>query len=763
MKNKKLLFILLIFSLIISISTVNAENITSSDEISLDDEIIIGNEIIYEKVTDSEKFNALNCECCSLVIQSDNETVFAFRQDSPLNGHGVEIYSEDWHGMNIIKQKIDKTEEYFFLGIISETGWVVGEGGSQYNESSRSIEQIAATMITNNDISPNYLNQIKNILSRYGYGHFVIKAPNGKYGVAFSDTYLTGTLQKGECLVVPNYYSHYKKVNYNRYSSNPVDAIIIICSYEDSGYNRRNIMTYDYKAHDTENGVFYGVDVFATNDNGRNVGLNTANIVTHFFFEGKYYAPSSIPQNPGKLFVGSHIFENQKLGSVINLHNIEKVCLVGEEMHVYYRVKYLVSARTAVFNLGEDVDFITAVTSHGTYNYNSQEHTLYWQIPAAKDDRDIIITIRTNKVGNSNIHAYIQAMSETLDTSYYATTYGTEISENDVEKFFGGSQRLHVKLNDEYGVALVGEKVEISINGKNYEREITPEGYASIAINLNAGEYYATITYNGKLGKNQVTSRITIKETTFGKDIEKYYKNDTQFYASFLDTNGNPLKNTDVQFNINGVFYNRNTDENGVSKLNINLKAGTYIITTINTATGEHKSNLIVVKDILVENNDLVKYYKNDSQYSIKVLDGKGKALKNAAITFNINGILYTRNSDENGIARLTINLSPGEYIITSQYDSASVSNRITVLERIISKDLSMKYLDGSNFEVKILDGQGKSTSNENLTFNINGILYNRTTDSNGIAKLSINLLKGEYVITTYWNQYAKSNRITIS
>lgn len=756
MKNRKLLFILLFFSLIISISTANAENITSSDEISFDDEII------YGEVTDNDEFNASNCECCSLVIQSEDETVFAYRQDSPLNGHGVEIYSEDRHGMNIIKQKIDKTNEYFFHGIITETGWVVGEGGSQYNESSRSIEQIATTMITNNDISPNYLNQIKNILSRYGYGHFVIKAPNGKYGVAFSNTYLTGTLQKGECMVVPNYYSHYKKVNYNSYSSNPVDAIIIICSYENSGYNRRNIMTYDYKAHDTENGVFYGVDVFATNDNGRNIGLNTANIVTHFFFEGRYYAANSVPQNPGKLFVGTHIFENQELNPVINLHNMEKIGVVGDQMQVYYRVKYLVGARTAVFNLGEEVDFITAVTSHGTYNYNSQEHKLYWQIPAAKDDRDIIITIKTKNTGNKNIHAYIQDMDETLDTSYYVTTYGTEITANDVEKYYGGSQRLHVKLNDEYGAALVGEKVEITINGKTYYREITPQGYASIAINLESGEYPATIAYNGKIGKSKTISQIRIKETTFANDIEKYYKNDTQFYASFLDTNGKALKNANVQFNINGVFYNRNTDENGVAKLNINLEAKTYIITSTNTATGEHISNRIVVKPVLVENKDLVKYYKNDSKYSIKVLDGNGNALKNAQVTFNINGVLYTRNTDANGTTRLSINLNPGEYIITAQYNGASVSNRIKVLERIISNDLSMKYMDKSKFEIKTLNEQGKTSPYENVTFNINGLFYNRTTNSNGIARLTINLMKGEYIITTYWNQYAKSNRITI-
>ena len=755
MEYEKMLFLIIFICLTITIPAINAEvineNITSNDE------------IYYEEITENEEINLSASECCSLVIQENDETVFAFRQDGQMTGNGIEINAMEWNGINIIKQEIDTPHEYFFHGIITENGWVVGEGGSQYNDSSRTIEQIAATMIKNNDISPNYLNQIKNILARYKYGHFVIKDPNGKYGIAFANTYFTGTLNNGECLVVPNYYSYYKKVSYKRYSSNPVDAIIIICSYENSGYNRKSIMTYDYKTHDTENGVFYGIDAFATNDNGRNVGLNTANKITHIYFKGKYYAPNVIPQNPGKLYVGSHIFENQKLTPVINLMDIDKIGLVKEEIQIYYRVKHLVSERTAVFNLGEDVDFVNAVTSHGSYTYDAQQHTLYWQIPAAKDNRDIIITLKSNKIGNHNVHAYIHTMREELDTSYYITDYGTKISANDVDKFHGGHLRLNVELKDYHDMPLVGEKVGISINGVTYYREISSEGYASIAINLESGIYQARVFYDGKLGKSSTTSKVTVKPTVFGENIEKYYRNDTQYYASFLDGNGNPLKNKEIKFNINGVIYKRNTDNNGIAKLNINLEANTYIITSINTATGEQKSNFITVKPVLVENNDLVKYYRNDSGYAVKVLDGQGSALSNATITFNINGVFYNRISDINGTAKLSINLEPGDYIITSMYNGACVSNKIKVLERIISNDLSMKYLDGSKFEIKILDKKGKISPNENITFNINGVFYNRTTDINGIAKLSINLMKGEYIITTYWNQYAKSNKITIN
>ena len=36
-----------------------------------------------------------------------------------------------------------------------------------------------------------------------------------------------------------------------------------------------------------------------------------------------------------------------------------------------------------------------------------------------------------------------------------------------------------------------------------------------------------------------------------------------------------------IKFNINGVFYDRTTDANGIAKLNINLMSGKYIITSM--------------------------------------------------------------------------------------------------------------------------------------------------------------------------------------
>ena len=74
-----------------------------------------------------------------------------------------------------------------------------------------------------------------------------------------------------------------------------------------------------------------------------------------------------------------------------------------------------------------------------------------------------------------------------------------------------------------------------------------------------------------------------------------------------------------------------------------------------------------------------------------------------------------------------------------------------------------MKYRDGSKFEAKVLNGTGNPLVNGSVEFNINGVFYTRTSDDNGIARLNINLMAGEYIITSTYNNLSISNKITIS
>ena len=248
------------------------------------------------------------------------------------------------------------------------------------------------------------------------------------------------------------------------------------------------------------------------------------------------------------------------------------------------------------------------------------------------------------------------------------------------------------------------------------------------------------------------------------KNITKIFRNGTNYEASFLDKKGNKAPAGEkVSININGVFYHRTIKSDGSISFALNLEQGTYVLTLTNPYTGEEISNTVKILPNIVENKDLTKYYRNGSQFTFKLLDDKGKPAAGQKASININGVFYSRTTNDKGIATFQINLEPGTYILTIEYKGCRVSNKVTVLSVIKSSDIKMKYQDGTRFKVTILDGVGKPYAKQNVTFNINGVFYYRTTTDDGSTSLAINLMAGEYIITTTYNSLNVSNRVTIS
>ena len=376
------------------------------------------------------------------------------------------------------------------------------------------------------------------------------------------------------------------------------------------------------------------------------------------------------------------------------------------------------------------------------------------------------ITIPELAAGN-----YTVPVTYSGDNKYNSLTEEVKITVNedksdiieapDVTKYFSGPERFVVTVTDYQRKPLANKSVTISINGRSYDRTTDVTGTASIALGLNSGVYNAVVTVDNKT----INSVVTILSTVNGTDLIKVFRNATQYYATFRDGEGNYLKDGEtIIFNIHGVMYERKVSgDKGLAKLNINLEAGEYIITAMNPVTGDMTSNNITVLSRITENADLVKYYRNASQYTVKVIGDDGKAVgAGENVTFNINGVFYTRQTDSNGSAKLNINLQPGDYVITSEYKGCLVSNSIKVLPVLNAKDITMKYHDGTKFMATLVDGQGKAYADQSITFNINGVLYNRPTDSTGTSKLNINLMPGEYIITSSYNGTSIANKITI-
>lgn len=497
----------------------------------------------------------------------------------------------------------------------------------------------------------------------------------------------------------------------------------------------------------------------------------------------------------------------------INLTSIAGINVTDDVVLTVNNKKYSVKVinGSAVFSVPEILtagEYQAIVSYLGSEKYNLANNSVNFTVAKKeinmnvtidKDYRDITVNVNLSEKLDGNLTVLVNNTSYTLtyingtgSLIFKNLTYGNytvnvtftkdnyqsiNVSENveinsiktvleteNVVMYYKNGTRFVVVLKDIDGNPLANMNVTISINGRDYIKQTDENGTAFMSLNLDSKNYTVVTTFNGtsKYFGTSANNTVSILPTIISKNIVKYYRNGTQFYVTVLDFNGNPLTNTTVRFNIHGVFYNKTTDENGTAKLNIQLRPGNYIITVFNLVTGEQTGNNVTVLSKIVENYDLVKYYQNASRFSVKILDNQGYPVEGTIVTFNINGVFYYKETDSKGIASLGINLRPGKYVITTMYGQYEVGNTVTVLPTLETSDLNMKYNDGSAFRAKVVDGQGNPLANQNVTFNVNGVFYNKVTNDEGIASLNIKLMKGEYIITSMYNGFETGNTIKI-
>ena len=465
-----------------------------------------------------------------------------------------------------------------------------------------------------------------------------------------------------------------------------------------------------------------------------------------------------------ELVNGSHVF---------NIENLEP----GDyEITVYYS--------------GDDkydpLTVNTTFTVNSTIKLTAEDLVLYYHNGSVFE---VLVTNKGEAVADANVTFTVNGVNYTrvtdengiasitinLNSGNYEiiTSYGNQTIKNNVTvlstiksdnliKYFHNDSQFHTQILDGEGNPIENVTVTYNINGVFYNRTTDENGIATLNINLNPGKYIITInnTLNGEETSNNVTVLPTIKV----ENLTKYYRNESQFLITVVDNQGNLLANQSVSININGVFYTRTTNEEGIATLNINLNPGVYIATAEDPNNGlMMSSTVVVISTVNVDN--LVKYYGNSSSLEIAVVNSHGNPLAGQDVSININGVFYNRTTNAEGIAILNINLNPGEYIATVQdlRTGLLMSCNIIVIPVLTASDVVMDYNDGSQYEVKVLDEHGNPVANETVTMNINGVFYNRTSDSDGIARLNINLNPGEYIITAYHETAYVSNRIIVN
>ena len=131
-------------------------------------------------------------------------------------------------------------------------------------------------------------------------------------------------------------------------------------------------------------------------------------------------------------------------------------------------------------------------------------------------------------------------------------------------------------------------------------------------------------------------------------------------------------------FTIKGINYVVTSNSNGYASLRLSLKPGKYKIYA--KYNGYTVSNKITIKPTLTAKNIKVKKGKT-IKFKAKLVNTKGKALKNKKILFKFKGKKYKVKTNKKGIAtlKLKLKLKPGKYVIKTSFKKLLIKNTIKI------------------------------------------------------------------------------------
>ena len=306
-------------------------------------------------------------------------------------------------------------------------------------------------------------------------------------------------------------------------------------------------------------------------------------------------------------------------------------------------------------------------------------------------------------------------------------------------------------------------------------------GKATVTVpGLAKGDYTVNATYTGddkyNVAENTASFKVskvddynmTVNSTSDdGKAIiEVTLPEDATGNVTVTDKDGNnytvPVENGKAIVEVPGLPVGEN--ELTVSYSGDDKYSPKDTTTTVNVAK----------KDTILSGDKLEMYVGDGSNFTVKLTDTAGNPIAGKGIKVNITGKVYTIITDENGTARLPINLKGGSYPVYAWFkgdanynpsNNLSTTVEVYVSPRIIeNNDLVKDYGGDEKFTVRALDKYGKPVgANAKVKMTVCGKTYTVFTDANGYASLAINLKPGNHVITCEYGGTTVSNLITVN
>lgn len=325
--------------------------------------------------------------------------------------------------------------------------------------------------------------------------------------------------------------------------------------------------------------------------------------------------------------------------------------------------------------------------------------------------------------------------------------------------------------------------ISVLVKTRQYQLKLNHPICAEAILNING--------VNRTIFLDSETTNITISNLTYGTyDIWVYYP-ENQKYCSFNASSSfkvlrtltkldvkiveNDLKGTiTVKTNYTdcygsiGVYINfrlyYSDLKNGVATFNVTFDKGTNYIYVFYDGDNKYESSnwnttLGVAEDFILVGENITAYEYNDFEYKVHLIEYNGIPMLNRIVNVKFNDMEYNITTNEEGIARLSLNMQKGIYNITASYKNQTITNSILVNEvkfNVTSKNIT--YGENETVQVEF---------DKNITGNVNLIMddLNLTaniSDAKAVFEIS-NLKVGSYtaLIKYIKNTYVSDSILT--
>ena len=351
-----------------------------------------------------------------------------------------------------------------------------------------------------------------------------------------------------------------------------------------------------------------------------------------------------------------------------------------------------------------------------------------------------------------------------------ADTLNTTLTVDDVTTTYNSGANIKATLKDENSNAVSDAEITFKIGSTTLTAITDAEGVAAVSVDgINPNTYNANIVFSGNDDYNgaNATATVTISKANTTIDAPDtsvaYTDKNGAFIATLINyESGKAISGVTVVVNINGTKQSLKTDSNGQVKVSTaDWELGNY--TAIVTYAGNTKYNKAnATANIDVSKADIIisPVYNAANKKLTATLTNNvtGTALVNAKVTFDLNGAISTVQTNSNGQATIsTENITSDTctaiitYAGNTKYNPASTNITFSTKMNV---DISAVY-DIANTQIVATltnNDTGKTITNINVKFDLNGKITTVKTNTKGQAKLSTKDLKtGTYTaIITY-------------